>query len=319
MLLKTDIQPTSQGGGSADGQAPGLSDELFRELFGLTTDAEGQPASGSDLRCYAVLDAACAPFLLTGLLETSDLTFQSLFQGSTQEEVQEYAPYLVELDPENSFCARLFMSPDKMGLWESEPGIFLRSHVDFQTLRTHLRKFTRVRDQSGAWYYFRFWDPAIMRAYISARMEVRDTESAHKIATLFRDIIKRIVVSDMSGTSRFEMEAPSQPPYVPFILEQSDFDIFAGVRWQRYKAKLLRILRRDHGGDFNIDPEQVDALSEQAYFRNFRTEIAAYNYVRSSLLCDQTDIDFEAILSHTSGGTPTEHARHLWKTLTHKA
>ncbi len=44
-----------------------------------------------------------------------------------------------------------------MGLYEKELGIFIRSRASLTELRKHFRKFTRVQDEQGKWYYFRFW------------------------------------------------------------------------------------------------------------------------------------------------------------------
>ncbi len=97
------------------------------------------------------------PYLLTGLLETSGLRYQSLFQGEAQEELGEHAPYLVELKDVNDFTRRLFTGSEGVGgLWEKELGIFIRSRTGFDALRKHLRKFTQVQNEEGKWFYFRF-------------------------------------------------------------------------------------------------------------------------------------------------------------------
>lgn len=33
-------------------------------------------------------------------------------------------------------------------------------------LREHLRKFTKVQDETGSWLYFRFWEPCIFAGYV---------------------------------------------------------------------------------------------------------------------------------------------------------
>lgn len=122
--------------------------------------AEASPASDRVSRAtYAVLDAAKMPYLLVSLLETSGLRHQSLFQGDAQEELGEFAPYLVELEEEADFTKRLFTGPDAAGgLWEKDLGFFLGSSAGFDRVRTHLRRLTRLQDEHGKWFYFRFWD-----------------------------------------------------------------------------------------------------------------------------------------------------------------
>jgi hypothetical protein len=143
-----------------------IPDALQEPLFGqpAPTEAEiehyGNVGAVPPMKTYAILDAAKMPYLLTSLLEDSELRYQSLFQGQTQEDLKEHAPYLVELEDNNSFTRRLFTGPKGVnGLWEKELGIYVRSRAGFDELRKHFRKFTRVQDEAGKWYFFRFWEP----------------------------------------------------------------------------------------------------------------------------------------------------------------
>lgn len=151
-----------------------------------------------------------------------------------------------------------------------------------------------------------------MREYLTARDIREDAESARKLASFFRDVIERAIICDSDGIASFDRSVYRDQPPGPFRLDQSDIEILSRVRWRRYKAKLLRVLIHDHEADFKIEPAQVDAIAEQAYLRNFRTEIPTYNYVRSHLLCVRVGLNFEEELGRTYGGTPTEHARRLW-------
>ncbi|WP_170207214.1 DUF4123 domain-containing protein [Roseinatronobacter monicus] len=140
-----------------------VPDALHDALFGQPEPSEAERAAVGDalppLATYAVLDAAKMPYLLTSLLESSGLRYQSLFQGAAQEDLGEHAPYLVELKDGHDFTRRLFTGPNGIGgLWGKELGIFLRSRAGFDALRKHLRKFTRVQDEEGKWYYFRYWE-----------------------------------------------------------------------------------------------------------------------------------------------------------------
>ncbi len=145
-----------------------VPDALQEVMFGQPEPTEAEQAEWGDavppMLTYAVLDAAKMPYLLTSLLESSGLRFQSLFQGEAQEELAEHAPYLVELVDDNDFTRRLFTGSNGIGgLWEKELGIYLRSRVGFDALRKHLRKFTKVQDEEGQWFYFRFWDAQTLR------------------------------------------------------------------------------------------------------------------------------------------------------------
>ena len=142
-----------------------VPDRLYEPLFGQPepSDAEiGQYGSAEavpPMRTYAILDAAKMPYLLTGFIERSELPYQCLFQGKAAEELKEHAPYLVELTEDNDFTAKLLTGPKGVnGLWEKELGVYVRSRAEFAEVRKHFRKFTRVQDEQGKWYYFRFWE-----------------------------------------------------------------------------------------------------------------------------------------------------------------
>lgn len=126
----------------------------------------GNSASVPPLKTYGVFDANRAPYLLTGLLESAEVAYQCLFQGKAEEELKEYAPYLVELQDKNELTQHLFTGRDGVnGLWEKDLGIYIRSRRDFSDMRQHLRKFTRVQDDSGKWHYYTPWDGAALSKY----------------------------------------------------------------------------------------------------------------------------------------------------------
>ncbi|RCK51700.1 hypothetical protein TH25_08465 [Thalassospira profundimaris] len=150
-----------------------VPDALMEPIFGQPepTEAENAQYAGTktvpSLKTYAILDSAKIPYILTSLLESSDLRYQSLFQGKTQEELEEHAPYLVELKPESGFTKQLFTGLKGVnGLWEKELGIFIRSRTNFDDIRRHFRKFTRVQDKDGKWFYFRFWEAKFFIDYV---------------------------------------------------------------------------------------------------------------------------------------------------------
>lgn len=144
-----------------------VPDTLFPILFGnvmTPEDSNGddksfEPAHENMSNTFAILNAAKLPYHLTTLLEVSGLRYQSLFQGDTQDELGEHAPYLVELTADNGFTKTLFTGPDGInGLWDRELGIYIRSRASFDGIRKHFRKFTRLRDGDYKWFYFAFWE-----------------------------------------------------------------------------------------------------------------------------------------------------------------
>ena len=94
------------------------------------------------------------------MLEASGLDHTCLFQGAAAEDLRDVAPWLVRLEEGHRLTRGLFAHGNApWDMWDREPGIFLRSTATLAALRKHLRKFTKVQDEDGMWYYARFWEP----------------------------------------------------------------------------------------------------------------------------------------------------------------
>lgn len=108
---------------------------------------------------YAVLDAAKV-VNLPELLEKSGLPNRCLFKGAAYDALKGSAPWIVQLEETEAFTRNLFTRSDAAWhLWDDEPGIYLRSRGSLDDMWRHFRKFIRVQDEAGKWYYFRFWEP----------------------------------------------------------------------------------------------------------------------------------------------------------------
>lgn len=128
-----------------------VPDALVEPLF-------GQPEPDSLLHTYMILDAARV-LGLAELLEASRLEHRCLFKGDAYNEMKDVAPWIVRLEADNRFTRSLFTRSDSpWHLWDSEPGIYLRSHEELEEMWRHFRKFTKVQDDKGKWYYWRFWE-----------------------------------------------------------------------------------------------------------------------------------------------------------------
>lgn len=157
-----------------------VPDALRDPLFGQPepTDAEIAHYGGADkvprMKTYAILDAAKV-FGLVEILETSGLEYRCLFKGDAAEKYREVAPYLVELEEEHPLTAILLTHlPDlpadmtTLHMWHKDPGIYVRSRFVFDHVWKHFRKFTRIRDEHGKWFYFRFYEPSVVSTMIGS-------------------------------------------------------------------------------------------------------------------------------------------------------
>lgn len=122
---------------------------------------------GGGPRSYAVIDAALVPNL-PELLETSGLPHRCLYRLEDDPALADSAPWLVELAQDCRFLRGLFTASDRpTHLWNSGAVMLLVSEADLDGLRALLRRFTRVRDDAGRWYYWRFWDARSLLAFLA--------------------------------------------------------------------------------------------------------------------------------------------------------
>lgn len=172
-----------------------VPDALRETLFGQVEPTEAEIAfyGGAEavppLRTYGIIDAAKIP-LGGSVIERSGRPFRCLFKGEVARELGDVAPYLMELDIESDFTRLLFTYnptlPDNLAtahLWHLKCGVFIRSRAGFDDLWQHFRRFTRIQDESGKWYYFRFWEPE----HLVRRLEDDD-------------LAQRLLVFDSNGT-----------------------------------------------------------------------------------------------------------------------
>jgi hypothetical protein len=110
---------------------------------------------------FVILDGASVPGLPSKLssLRPEHLC---LHNGKLEPDMAEVAPYLAILEPHSSFSEWVLSNG-----WGKHWGIFGTAQADLQILKGHFRKFIVVHDQAGKSLYFRFYDPRVLRRYLS--------------------------------------------------------------------------------------------------------------------------------------------------------
>lgn len=120
-----------------------------------------QALGGPDGPRFVVLDTARSERIGV-LLRESVEPCRSLYEGLEGEALAHVAPYLVELPPGSLLLARLVREG-----WEKRWGTFIDFPHSFKELRRHLRRLLIVGDaDSRQTYYFRFYDPVVLDAFI---------------------------------------------------------------------------------------------------------------------------------------------------------
>jgi hypothetical protein len=96
-----------------------------------------------------------------GALLDSYLNYSCLYHGDISPELELAAPYLVQLEYDDSYSIKLIERA-----WGNSWGVFLKCDSSMDTLRRHLRTLLTVRDQKGSLLLFRYYDPRVLRVYL---------------------------------------------------------------------------------------------------------------------------------------------------------
>lgn len=169
--------------------------------------AEGDAKTTYPLYTFAILDAARV-LNLPEMLETSGLEHRCLFKGQAYEDLKNVAPWIVRLEDANSFTRNLFTSLDvPWHMWDAEPGIYLRSRGTLDDMWAHFRKFTRVQDEQGKWYYFRFWEPKSVTLLFSAFSSKQAQRFLAPCACLCAATVKQSFVFKFVSSSTLHLSA----------------------------------------------------------------------------------------------------------------
>ena len=190
---------------------------------------------------YAVLDANKVANL-RDMLETSGLEHRCLFTGNAYDELKDGAPWIVRLEEGNRFTRNLFTRSDTpWHLWDSEPGIYIRSRATLDDLWRHLRKFTRIQDEAGNWFYQRFWEPHALMVYAESETSPFAGADIHNVIAL------------QGGEARIVFPGSTQTKFSKPVLTVRDRQLHARNGTRIYALDLARKF-------FAAAPEQMRRL-----------------------------------------------------------
>jgi hypothetical protein len=129
---------------------------------------------------FSVLDGASVPGLLTRLY-TDQPEYVCLYRGELEPDMAEVAPYLVRLAPEANFTDWVIGQG-----WGKHWGMFAVAHEDLRAMRRHFRTFLMVYDEAGRPFYFRYYDPRVLRPYLP-------TCNADELSHIFGPVLYYVV------------------------------------------------------------------------------------------------------------------------------
>jgi hypothetical protein len=110
-------------------------------------------------RLYALIDGAQAfELAFTAHLMGHDL--YTIFSGDLADTVAHVGPCLVALGDPSAFLMKWV---DRLG---SHAGVLLETSADLSALYAHLRAIFVASDEEGQEYFFRFYDPRVLRVFL---------------------------------------------------------------------------------------------------------------------------------------------------------
>jgi hypothetical protein len=175
-----------------------IADVRNRDFVGKLKAALWPEDSMRPVNMWAVLDGA-KDEKIYNLVSRCYLDKCCLFAGELSPELERAAPHLVQVSPRDSVSDSLLT----LG-WGRAWGIFIQSDDSIRTLRRHLRTLLRVKDQSGRYLLFRYYDPRVLRVYLPTCLD-------HELKSMFG-----------SSITRFCMESEDSDSVVSYELDWND-------------------------------------------------------------------------------------------------
>lgn len=274
-----------------------------------------------ELKCYFILDANKHKYLEP---ENFHCRIESLFQGEFAEITKDIAPYLVEVipypdDSSESELMGLFSDEGAMTRfnWHEELGIFIHSRYDFDTVLRHLRHFPVMKDENGKWFFFRFYDPKVLRNYL----EVIAT-SPEKLNKFF-GYEKRIIHAFASGIGDsfhyYQLKAlPEDTRNTPILLTEFEVNGFKDKKWLETREYLMEYALQEYPQLYSEENKNVLIKNlDEGFDKGYTYNIAILQYVVAKQSAVKNNIDFatlETQLKYTIS-TPLERAQELFAAL----
>lgn len=274
-----------------------------------------------ELKCYFILDANKHKLLEP---ESFHCRIENLFQGEFAEITKEIGPYLVEVIPYPDYKAEselmgLFSDEGAMTRfnWHDELGIFIHSRYDFDTVLHHLRHFPVMKDENGKWFFFRFYDPKVLRNYLDVI-----ATSPEKLNKFF-GYEKRIIHAFGSGIGDsfyyYQIKAlPEDTRNIPIILTDFEIKGFKDKKWLETREKMVGYILKTYPHVYSpLEQELLIKNLDEGRNKNYIYETAIVQYAVAKQSAVKNGRDFAALEKQLEQEFPAPLARaiHLFNLL----
>lgn len=274
-----------------------------------------------ELKCYFILDANKHKLLEP---ERFHCRIENLFQGEFAEITKEIGPYLVEVIPYPDYKAEselmgLFSDEGAMTRfnWHEELGIFIHSRYDFDTVLHHLRHFPVMKDENGKWFFFRFYDPKVLRNYLDVI-----ATSPEKLNKFF-GYEKRIIHAFGSGIGDsfyyYQIKAlPEDTRNIPIILTDFEIKGFKDKKWLETREKMVGYILKTYPHIYSpLEQELLIKNLDEGRNKNYIYETAIVQYAVAKQSAVKNGRDFATLEKQLEQEFPAPLARaiHLFNLL----
>ena len=266
-----------------------------------------------ELKCYFILDANKHKLLEP---ESFHCRIENLFQGEFAEITKAIGPYLVEVIPYPDYKAEselmgLFSDEGAMTRfnWHEELGIFIHSRYDFDTVLHHLRHFPVMKDENGKWFFFRFYDPKVLRNYLDVI-----ATSPEKLNKFF-GYEKRIIHAFGSGIGDsfyyYQIKAlPEDTRNIPIILTDFEIKGFKDKKWLETREKMVGYILKTYPHVYSpLEQEQLIKHLDEARNKNYIYETAIVQYAVAKQSAVKNGRDFATLEKQLEQKFPAPLAR----------
>jgi hypothetical protein len=153
---------------------------LFLEIEEQEKKEKEKNPNYSNIKTYVIVDAAKIKKLTNELIALTSLKYENLFMPYEQEQLEEVAPYLIELKKEDEFTTWVYEN-----VYGKQGAMFIHSTQNIEELSEHLRPYitttTNVPNPKNETElieveaYMRLYDPRVFPRFIKKLKDYRSS------------------------------------------------------------------------------------------------------------------------------------------------
>lgn len=200
---------------------------------------------------YAIVDTARSPETLWHMNSFGG-NCMALLQTPPGNQLAAVSPYLVRIEPGSQFLTNLVYRG-----WGQSWGVYLTATSPIAQVGAHLRALLLPRTESGKRFFFRYYDPRVLRVFLP-------TCSDQQTGCFFGPVSAYICEGD-NPSEMLEFSRNAPPGHASgFVLTNEQVMMFEREAAEEFIVKAEEALEEDW-------PEECEALGEEGLRRRVKT------------------------------------------------